>query len=78
MTAYCSLPDVLLNLVWNTTVEFGGRALKLDQKRVALGVCGFRLLNYDTRWVVRMLEMKFPFDLEQQEQCLFEGGRRVS
>jgi hypothetical protein len=49
--------------------------LKLDQKRVALGVCGFRLLNYYTRWVVRMLEMKFPFDLEpsRNDVCLKVG-----
>ena len=49
--------------------------MKLDQKRVALGVCGFRLLNYDTRWVVRMLEMKFPFDLEPSRNsvCLKVG-----
>ena len=36
-----------------------GRALKLDQKCVAHGVGEYRLLNYDTRWVVRMLEVKF-------------------
>ena len=38
--------------------------MKLDQKCAALGVGEFRLLNYDTRWVVRMLEGKFPFDLD--------------